>query len=368
MKRALIAVLVVVALGGGGFYYHRISTGAAPAPAAAAPGVAPIPVQTAPAGTATVVDLLPAYGSLRPRLLVTITAPQAAPLRRILFTDGSTVEAGTPLAALDDSVAQAQLTAARARLQTDQQNLRRVTDLARRGLESTQSVEQAQSTVASSQATVLVNQRQLDLTTLSAPFAGTLGTRYVDEGAMLNAGDRIVTIEDRSRLFVEIRVAGRYLPRLHPGMPVRLDIPDIQEELGPGTLTFVDTSVSIDTRSVLLRAEIENPGDRLTPGLFVRVVLQLATRENAVVVPADALVRELVGSFVYVVENGLAVRRAVTLGAHQDTMIEIRDGLKAGERFVTVGAFRLRDGDRVQETAAPAAGTPAAAAAPAGGG
>jgi membrane fusion protein (multidrug efflux system) len=362
MKRALIAVLVVVVLGGGGFYYYRTKTAGAPAPAAAAPAAAPIPVQTAPAGTATVVDLLPAYGSLRPRLLVTITAPQAAPLRRILFTDGATVEAGTPLAALDDSVAQAQLTAAQAKLLTDQQNLRRVTDLARRGLDSTQSVEQAQSTVAASQATVLVNERQLAQTTLRAPFAGALGTRFVDEGASLNAGDRIVTIEDRSRLFVEIRVAGRYLPRLHAGMPVRLDIPDIQEQLGPGVLTFVDTSVSIDTRSVLLRAEIENPGDRLTPGLFVRVVLQLGTRANAVVVPSDALVRELVGSFVYVVENGVATRRAVTLGTHQDNMIEIRDGLKAGERFVTVGAFRLRDGDRVQETAAPAA------AAPAGGG
>ncbi|CAH0159601.1 efflux RND transporter periplasmic adaptor subunit [Roseomonas sp. CECT 9278] len=367
MKRALIAVLVVVLLGAG-YYYYRTTTTAAPAAGAAAPAAAPIPVQTAPAGTATVVDLLPAYGSLRPRLLVTITAPQAAPLRRILFTDGASVEAGTPLAMLDDSVAQAQLTAARAKLLTDQQNLRRVTDLARRGLDSTQSVEQAQSTVASSQATVLVNERQLELTTLRAPFAGALGTRYVDEGAMLNAGDRIVMIEDRSRLFVEIRVAGRYLPRLRQGMPVRLDIPDIQEELGPGVLTFVDTSVSVDTRSVLLRAEIENPGDRLTPGLFVRVVLQLATRADAVVVPADALVRELVGSFVYVIDNGVAVRRAVTLGTHQDNMVEIRDGLKAGDRIVTVGAFRLRDGDRVQETAAPPASAPAAAAAPAGGG
>lgn len=355
MKRLLVALLLL-ALGGGGYAYYAKMKDAQPA-ATTTPAAAAIPVQTAPAGTATVTDTLPAYGSLRPRLQVTITAPQAGPLRRILFADGATVAAGTPLASLDDSVAQAQVNSARARLQTDQQNLRRVTDLARRGLDSTQSVEQAQSTVAASQATLQVNERQLELTTLHAPFAGALGTRFVDEGAMLNTGDRIVTIEDRSRLFVEIRVAGRYLPRLRAGMPVELDVPDIQEHLGQGALTFVDTSVSMDTRSVLLRAEIDNPEDRLTPGLFVRVTLQLGTRPDAVVVPEDALVQELVGSFVYVVEDGVARRRAVTLGTRQPGTVEVRTGLKAGERIVTVGAFRLRDGDRVQEQPAPTGGS-----------
>lgn len=351
--RGLLLVLLALGLGAGGTYAWRMRAVPPPPAPHAAPAT---PVRVAPAQTATVADDLPAYGNLRPRLEVTITAPQAGQLREILFVDGSTVAVNAPLAVMDNRVDKAQVDSARARLAADQQNYRRVRDLARQGLESTHSVEQAQSQVAASLSALRVSEARLELTALRAPFAGTLGTRHADPGAMLNAGDKIVVLEDRSKLLVEIRVPSRYLPQVRPGMEVSLDVPYLAENLGRGRLILVDGSVSADTRSILLRAEVDNSAGRLTTGLFVRVVLRLAMRPDAVVVPEQAVVRELVGAFVFVVEDGVAKRRAVQLGVYRDGIVEVAQGLKAGERVVTVGAFRLRDGDRVMEAAAVAGG------------
>lgn len=351
--KGILVLLLLCGVGAAGYYaWERRAAEPLPSP----PASPAIPVRSEPAGTATVVDELPAYGNLRPRLEVPITAPQAGQIRQILFTDGAHVAANEPLVLMDDRVALAQVESARARLLADQQNLRRVRDLARQGLESTRSVEQAQSDVAASLSALRVNEARLELTTLRAPFAGALGTRRADQGAMLNAGDKIVIIEDRSRLLVDIRVPSRYLPQLRAGMDVSLDVPNLAENLGRGRLILIDTSVSADTRSILLRAEMDNADDRLTPGLFVRVALQLATRPNAVVVPEQALVRDLVGAFVFLVDKGVATRRAVQLGQPHDGTVEVVQGLKAGERVVTVGAFRLHDGDHVEEVPSAAGG------------
>ncbi len=344
---SILSLLLLLAITGGAVYVLR--SGEVQRPSARASGTRPTPVHSEAARLAPVTDELPAYGNLRPRLQVNIVAPQAGQLHEILFSDGSTVPAGTPLATMDDRVARAQLEAARARFLADQENLTRVRNLARQGLESTYSVEQARSSAAASLFEQQASEATLELTTLRAPFAGTLGTRRVDPGAMLNVGDKIVSIEDRSRMFVEIRLASRNLPLVHPGMEVLLSVPSLSADLGAGQVTMVDNSVSADTRSILVRAEIDNIARQLPSGLFVRAVLQLATQPNAIVVPDEAVMHDLLGAYVFVVEENVARRRSVQLGVLQNGIIEITQGLKAGEQVVTVGAFRLHDGDSVTE-------------------
>ena len=101
------------------------------------------------------------------------------------------------------------------------------------------------------------------------------------------------------------------------------------------------------TRTVLLRARVPNPGVRLKPGMFSRVVLVLETRENALIVPEQALVPLGKDRFVFRLADGKAAMAKVELGLRRPGEVEIRDGLKAGDTIIVDGQLRLRDGSPV---------------------
>jgi multidrug efflux system membrane fusion protein len=104
-----------------------------------------------------------------------------------------------------------------------------------------------------------------------------------------------------------------------------------------------------------LRAIVPNTGNHLHPGLFVQVGVDLDVHQNALVVPVAAVTRDLNGAYVYVVtDKKIARRQAVETGLSNDTLVEIVSGLEPGEQVVTVGQFRLQDGDPVEIVARPA--------------
>ena len=102
------------------------------------------------------------------------------------------------------------------------------------------------------------------------------------------------------------------------------------------------------TRTVEVHAIIPNNAHQLAPGMFVKISQELSERQNALVVPAEALVATISGSEVYVIKNGRAVETPVQVGARWNDMVEITDGLKVNEAIVNVGQQKLRDGSQVQ--------------------
>jgi membrane fusion protein (multidrug efflux system) len=316
-----------------------------------------VAVETVPVGRTSMPDHVISYGNLVPLRTVDIVPEAPGQIEKILFTDGQQVAAGTPLVVMNSRIAEAQVQASRAQAEADQQNLQRTQSLTKRGLDSTYSLEQAQSRAAVSAANLAIDQQKLQRQTLRAPFAGTLGTHLVDVGAVLNGGGKIVRLDDVSQLQIEFRVPGGIITRVTDGTPVHVTIPVGSKNLNiRGKLSFVDPAVSTDTRSVLLRAVIANPKDRLHPGLFVRVSVDLDLHENALVVPVAAVMRDLNAAYVYVVDDKqIAHRKAIETGLSNDTQVEVLSGLQAGEQVVTVGQFRLQDGDPVNVVTEPAA-------------
>jgi len=323
---------------------------------AASEKVRRVAVETAPAARTPMTDRVTSYGNLIPLRSVDIVPEAPGQVEKILFTDGQQVATGTPLVVMNSRIAEAQMQASRAQAEADQQNLRRTESLTKRGLDSTYSLEQAQSRAAVSTANLAIDQQKLQRQTLRAPFAGTLGTRLVDVGAYLNGAEKIVRLDDVSQLQIEFRVPSGVITHIADGTLVHVTIPvggdDIETK---GRLSFVDPAVSTDTRSVLLRAVVPNTGNRLHPGLFVRVNVDLDVHPNALVVPVAAVTRDLNGAYVYVVTDKKIVRRqAVETGLSTDTLVEIVSGLQVGEQVVTVGQFRLQDGDPVDIVTRPA--------------
>jgi membrane fusion protein (multidrug efflux system) len=344
----IVLVILVLAVGGGGavLYERRIA-------AQQHPSSVPVAVQsvsTVPVRVTPMVENIASYGNLVSQRSVNIVPQTPGQVKQILFSDGQTVTAGASLVVMDSSIAQAQVQASRAQSDTDTQNLRRTQSLSRQGLESTYSLEQAQSRASASAANVTIDERRLEQLTLRAPFAGRLGSRQVDVGAFVLTGDTIVRLDDTAELQIEFRMPSTVALRVTQSMPVHVQVPGTEsDQTADGSLSFIDPTISTDTRSVLLRALVPNTGQQLRPGLYVRVSLDLETHPDALVVPIDAIANDLNDSYVFVVDaKNIAHRRPVTRGLTDGRQVELLTGVTAGEQVVTVGQFRLRDGDTVK--------------------
>jgi RND family efflux transporter MFP subunit len=349
LKGWIVAAVIAAAVVGWVAYKRHAGS----SEAIVAPGASTAPTQAVtavPAQIAKMVDSVTSYGNMVAVRSVNIVPDRPGQVEKILFKDGKEVAAGTPLVVLDSRIAAAQVQASRAKADTDQQNLRRTQELRGQGLDSTYSLEQARSQAAASQADLSINLQKLDQLTLRAPFSGTLGTRLVDEGAFLNGGETIVRLDDTSALQIEFRMPSGVAQQAVEGMPVHVGVPGVGNDIPvEGKLSFIDPAISTDTRSALLRAVVPNAGHNLRPGLFVRVRLDLDVHQNALVVPAEAVGRDLGGAYVFVVDgNNISRKRDVEVGLSDGTSVELTSGVKAGELVVTVGLFRLRDGDPVK--------------------
>jgi membrane fusion protein (multidrug efflux system) len=344
----IMSVILVLAIAGGAaaLYEQRI---AAQQHASSVP-VAVQSVSTVPVRVTPMVENIASYGNLVSQRSVNIVPQTPGQVKQILFSDGQTVTAGADLVLMDSSIAQAQVQASRAQSDTDTQNLRRTQSLSRQGLESTYSLEQAQSRASASAANVTIDERRLEQLTLRAPFAGRLGSRQVDVGAFVLTGDTIVRLDDTAELQIEFRMPSTVALRVNQGMAVHVQVPGTEsDQTVDGSLSFIDPTISTDTRSVLLRALVPNTGQQLRPGLYVRVSLDLDTHPHALVVPIDAIANDLNDSYVFVVDAKNIVHRVpVTRGLTDGRQVELLTGVTAGEQVVTVGEFRLRDGDTVK--------------------
>jgi len=341
VKRIFLAALILpVALV---LYEHRTEAEIPPPASTESHSVSVVPARLAP-----MIDRVTCFGNLVSKRSVNLVAGGPGQVKAILFTSGESVIAGTPLAQMDSVVVDARLQAARARAATDKQDLRRVQILADQGLASQNALDAAKSRMADSEADLRIQENRLDQLTVRAPFAGTLGNRLADTGAYLTGTETIVRLEDTSELLVEFRVPASTALAVTEKTPVHIEIPSTNQVI-EGHLSFIDPITSPDTRSVMLRAVVPNPSGQLRLGLYVKVALDLRTVTDALVVPTSAIITNLNGSFVFVVDDdGVARKRKVVLGLRDPSNAEILSGVKLGENVVTIGEFRLRDGDPVK--------------------
>lgn len=350
MNKKTILVLTAAALAVAGGLLLRP---AAPPPASKADSAvsqrkAAVEVTTVTKGP--IRTLHPSYGVIESQASVDLAAQTPGQVTRILFKEGDWVKAGQPLIKLDDRSVRAQLEAARAASDHDRALMERSMRLAQKGIKSKAAVEDSRTSLVRSQAEEQVRQADLSLMTVTAPFAGFVGPAKVEVGGFANAGQPLVHLEDRSRLRVTFRVAEKLLPQMRPGLPIEARADSIGPNPVKGTVIMVDPTVEPESRSVLVRAELSNAGANVYSGLFVHIGVVLAERADAVLVPKQALMSSLSGSYVYRVDQGVARRVKVALGEREGNMVEITGGLQPGDTIVAAGQFKLEEGMAVETT------------------
>lgn len=359
----------------------------APADAArSARAGAPVAVEVGKVETMRLAEQAQAVGTLRSRQGVVVRPEVAGRIAALGFRDGQQVRKGQMLVQLDDALVAAQVQQARAQLSIARANYQRNRELLAENFVSQAAVDQTAANLQVAEAQLALARAQLERLKIVAPFNGTAGIRHVNVGDYVAAGADIVNLEDLSRVYVDFRLPERYLPQLRVGQAAEVTLDALPQRRFQGRIAAMDPLVDASGRSVLVRASLENPDGVLRSGMFARVETVLSTREQALVVPEEAVLPDAGKQYVIKVVPGqdargqtvsTAQRSEVQTGARRQGKVEILKGVEAGDVVVTAGHQRVpRDGVplRVVELGAadaagpgspPAASQPAASA-PAG--
>jgi len=338
----------------------------------APPPPARVPVTISTAERRAVPYELLATGTVEPIQTVAVQAQVSGPIVRIAFREGQDVKRGQILFELDPRPFRAALQQAQALLGRDrataenaESEAKRYAALAEKEYVTAQQNDAARTTAAASSATMAssqaaVDQARLNLqyATIRAPIDGRTGSLRVREGNLVRSSDTqpLVTINQIRPILVRFAVPASNLGAIQKYRAQRIGV--TAEPVGggtpsEGTLTFVDNTVDTATGTVLLKGNFPNTDGALWPGAFVNVRIRLYVDENALVVPAAAVVSGQQGSFVFVIQpDSSASTKPVTVNRTAGDFAIVTGDVQPGDRVVVDGQLRLRHGSKVQIKAA----------------
>lgn len=341
----------------------------------------PVAVEVVPVRRTTIRDVGVFTGSLKPEARFLLAPKTAGRLERLLVNIGDRVRHGQLIAVLDDSEYQQQLEQARALLEVARANskaafqslalaareMKRVKSLRSRKIATVSELdsaradyttarvanEVAKAQLTEKEAAFRLAQIRLSHTRINAIWRDrkarvVVGERFVDEGALLSVNTAIVSLIDISSLVAVIHVTEKEYFKLKIGQPVRIMAEAIPGRRMMGHITRIAPLIKESSREAMVEVEVDNPGDILKPGLFIRAEIEFAVHRDAVVIPQSAVVER----------NGVTGVFLADLSLHKVGFRKIQPGIVTNERVeilspalsgivVTVGHHLLQDGSTI---------------------
>ncbi len=369
-RAGCFVIILLVLAGGGWLWMHR------PAPAAAAAGG-----RGARGGTAAVTvaevkqedfeEWVSLAGTVTPLATVVVRSRVDGQLDKVRFVEGQMVTKGDVLAEIDPRPFQVILDQAKGQLARDEallanankdmgrySELLKQDSIARQQVDTQKSlVRQYEAALESDRASVASAQLQLNYTKVLAPITGRVGLRQVDAGNMIRSTDVnglvIIAQMDPIGLISSIpqeRVAA-VRKRFESGNPVKVEAVDkeMSKLLSRGQLLSIDNLIDTTSGTLKLKAQLPNPDGLLFPNSFVVTRLLVDVQAKATVAPATAIQRGAKGAYAYVLkeDDSTVTLHNVVTGPTQGERVLITDGLKPGDKVITQGVDRLRDGAKV---------------------
>jgi membrane fusion protein (multidrug efflux system) len=305
----------------------------------------PTSVVVSPVQTKNFIDEVEALGTLRANESVSLASSVTELVTAIYFTDGQRVTKDMVLVEMDAAEEFAILAEEQSRLDEAEQQLARARPLARSGAGSKAVLDQRQREVDTAKARITAIQSRIGQRRIRAPFDGVLGLRNISVGALAQPGTIVATIDDDSIMKLDFSVPSVFLSTLAPGVAITAKARAFENQFFNGTISSIDSRVDPITRSIQVRALIENPDQILKPGILMQIVVSKNPRD-VMVLPEEALIADGDKSFVYVAEEaeeGLrAAKRVLEIGARRKGEVEVLAGLNVGDRVITHGNLKMR--------------------------
>lgn len=307
-----------------------------------------VAVEAALARGATATTDIRAIGSLRSDEGVQIASEIAGRVSDVPFLEGGLVNAGDVLVKLDDSLAQAELSDAKARYDLAEANNDRAKQLSRTGNVTEKAIDEAAANFEIARAALELQRVRLSKHVVVAPFAGRVGLRKVSPGGFIAVGTAIVNLEKIDFLKVDFKLPELFLPSVAVGQKVDITVDALPDRMFQGEIYAIDPQVDVNGRALALRARIPNDDFALRPGLFARVLVKGKQTREVVLAPESAIVPRGGETFVYRIENGKAMETKVKLGERRGAEVEIVEGIVPNTQIVTAGQLKLRNGISVE--------------------
>jgi membrane fusion protein (multidrug efflux system) len=272
------------------------------------------------------------------------------------FKSGDTVPAGTVLLTLRPNNDPALLAQLQATASLDAVTLRRDIGQLHADAVSQATVDTDRANLAAAQAQVASQQALIAEKTIKAPFAGTLGIRQVDLGEYLAAGTAVVTLQQLNPLFVDFYLPQQDLSQVAVGQQVTVSIDAFAGKSFSGTIAAINPLVDTTTRTVQVRAVIQNPDMLIKPGMFATVDINVGAAQQLVTLPQTAVTYNPYGSTVYLVHDVknsagkdmlTAEQTFVTTGQTRGDQVAVLNGVNPGDQVVTAGQMKLKTGSPV---------------------
>lgn len=288
-------------------------------------------------------------GSVFPNESLELKSEAAGKISGIYFKEGKQVKKGELLVDINDDELLAQLEKQKYNKKLNEDNEFRQRKLLEKDAISQEEYDNALNRLNTTNADIKLLEAQIAKTKVFAPFDGTIGLRFVSEGAFINSNTSIATLYDLTPAKVDFSVPGRYSTQVVPGKKILFTMENDSRKL-EGVVYAIEPQIDPNTRTLKVRALADNSSRLLLPGQFVRVELILETVKNALLAPSEAIIPELQGHKVYLASHGKAKEVQVEIGLRDERNVEIVSGLNENDTVITTGILQLRAGMEVQLT------------------
>lgn len=264
----------------------------------------------------------------------------------IAFNEGTRVAKGDLLLKVNDADLQAQLKKAEIKKKdAEDKEYRQRVLLSKNGI-SKETYETAVNDLDASVADIENIKAQIAKTEIRAPFAGTIGLRYISEGSYLTPSTQIASLQSANPVKIDFAIPQRFANEISVGNLVKLKT--ASGKLFSAKVYAIEPKVDPSTRALQVRAISNNDRGDLIPGSYVSVEVNLNTVKNAMVIPSQALALDISGERVFVYRNGVAIPAKVESGIRTESQVQITNGIKMGDSIITSGIMQLRPRAKVK--------------------
>ena len=286
-------------------------------------------------------ELINSAGTIRPDEEVDMSFETSGKIVSIKFTEGTRVRKGDLLAKINDKPLQAQLQKLMAQKKLTEGIVFRQKSLLDKDAISQESYDQIVTELQSIEADINLISANISETELRAPFDGIVGLRYLSEGAYTTSATKIAKLIKISPIKIEFSIPEKYAQEIKIGYPVTFAVVGDTNNF-VASVYAVDPKIDLDTKTIVLRALYPNKKEEINPGRFASITLQMSKIENAISIPSEALIPEMEGEKVFILNGKKAQSIKVTTGLRTESKIQITNGLKFGDTLITSGIMQLR--------------------------
>jgi membrane fusion protein (multidrug efflux system) len=308
----------------------------------------PMPAEVVTVKMKKMTDTFEAVGTIEAIEEITVVSEIDAVIKSLPFKEGSFIKQGELIAQLDDAQLKAEFARTEALYEQSKANYNRIKVLAEKDLSSTQEFDDAIAALKVAEANLEFTKARLSKTKILVPFDGIIGTRKVNVGDFIRAGEEITELANLNNLRVLFSVPERYLADLKTNSPIVIYSSVFPGYQVAGKIIAIEPILNSETRNVNVVGYLKNPGQKFRSGMSANIVVALSERPNALIIPNQAVFANGDQSFVYVVQNDSTVSQVpVTLGLQLSDVVEVVNGLQSGMQVVQAGHQKLYPGAKI---------------------